>query len=68
MQLGPSQTQLFQRMVMSFRISELQALLQFAGRPRSGRKKDLLENGLELVRIRSTPIHMKIRELYKSIK
>ncbi|XP_075215538.1 E3 SUMO-protein ligase Su(var)2-10 isoform X2 [Lycorma delicatula] len=55
-------------MVMTFRVSELQMLLGFAGRNKSGRKTELQTRALELLRLKSTPIQMKIRELYKSIQ
>lgn len=57
-----------QNMVMTFRVSELQMLLGFAGRNKSGRKTELQTRALELLRLKSTPIQMKIRELYKSIQ
>jgi hypothetical protein len=55
-------------MVMTFRVSELQMLLGFAGRNKTGRKTDLQARALELIRIRSTTIPAKIRELYRSIQ
>ncbi|GLH04161.1 Uncharacterized protein GBIM_09933 [Gryllus bimaculatus] len=54
-------------MVMSFRVSELQMLLGFAGRNKSGRKTELQARAVELLRMRSTPVEMKIKELYKTI-
>ncbi|POI19004.1 hypothetical protein CIB84_017251, partial [Bambusicola thoracicus] len=55
-----------QHMVMSFRVSELQVLLAFAGRNRSGRKRDLLAKALQLLRVGcSTAVQMKITELYQ---
>ncbi|XP_012235761.1 E3 SUMO-protein ligase PIAS3 isoform X3 [Linepithema humile] len=56
-------------MVLSFRVSELQMLLGFAGRNKSGRKNELQARALELLRLRSHPaVRMKIRELYKTIQ
>ncbi|XP_053984379.1 E3 SUMO-protein ligase PIAS2 isoform X2 [Hylaeus anthracinus] len=55
-------------MVLSFRVSELQMLLGFAGRNKSGRKTELQTRALELLRLRSHPVQLKIRELYKSIQ
>ncbi|XP_014218502.1 E3 SUMO-protein ligase PIAS2 isoform X2 [Copidosoma floridanum] len=55
-------------MVLSFRVSELQMLLGFAGRNKSGRKNELQARALELLRLRSHPVQLKIRELYKSIQ
>ncbi|XP_064650037.1 E3 SUMO-protein ligase PIAS2-like isoform X2 [Lineus longissimus] len=53
-------------MVMSFRVSELQVLLGFAGRNKSGRKQDLLMRALQLIsKGCSTPVQIKIRELYR---
>lgn len=55
-------------MLITFRVSELQMLLGFAGRNKSGRKNELLQRALELLRVRSHPIHQKIRDLYKTIE
>ncbi|XP_039766856.1 E3 SUMO-protein ligase PIAS3 isoform X2 [Ornithorhynchus anatinus] len=53
-------------MVMSFRVSELQVLLGFAGRNKSGRKHELLSEALRLVRPGCGPgVPMKIKELYR---
>ncbi|XP_013385044.1 E3 SUMO-protein ligase PIAS2 isoform X3 [Lingula anatina] len=53
-------------MVMSFRVSELQVLLGFAGRNKSGRKNELLHRALQLIaKGCSTPIQIKIKELYR---
>lgn len=57
-----------QNMVLSFRVSELQMLLGFAGRNKTGRKTDLQARALELIRVRSPTIPNKIRELYRSIQ
>lgn len=57
-----------QNMLMSFRVSELQMLLGFAGRNKSGRKTELQARAVELLRLRSEPVYMKIRELYKTIQ
>jgi len=53
-------------MIASFRVSELQLLLGFAGRNKYGKKEELLSRALELVKIRSSPLQAKIRELYKA--
>ncbi|XP_029436264.1 LOW QUALITY PROTEIN: E3 SUMO-protein ligase PIAS3 [Rhinatrema bivittatum] len=53
-------------MVMSFRVSELQVLLGFAGRNKSGRKHELLSRALHLLKAGSSPhVQMKIKELYR---
>ncbi|CAG9766345.1 unnamed protein product [Ceutorhynchus assimilis] len=57
-----------QEMLMSFRVSELQMLLGFAGRNKSGRKTELQERALELLRVRSHPIHQKIKDLFATIQ
>ncbi|XP_074115541.1 E3 SUMO-protein ligase Su(var)2-10 [Cotesia typhae] len=57
-----------ENMVLSFRVSELQMLLGFAGRNKSGRKNELQTRALELLRLRSHPVQLKIRELYKTIQ
>ncbi|XP_036780287.2 E3 SUMO-protein ligase PIAS3 isoform X3 [Manis pentadactyla] len=52
-------------MVMSFRVSELQVLLGFAGRNKSGRKHELLAKALHLLKSSCAPsVQMKIKELY----
>ena len=38
----------------------------FAGRNKNGKKHELQERALALVKIRSTPMQAKIRELYKA--
>ncbi|CAH1164681.1 unnamed protein product [Phaedon cochleariae] len=53
-------------MLVSFRVSELQMLLGFAGRNKTGRKSELQQRALELLRVRSHPIHQKIKDLYKT--
>ena len=56
----------FQNMVSSFRVSELQVLLGFAGRNKSGRKHDLLMRALHLLKSGCSPaVQIKIRELYR---
>ncbi|XP_019624025.1 PREDICTED: E3 SUMO-protein ligase PIAS2-like isoform X3 [Branchiostoma belcheri] len=53
-------------MIMTFRVSELQVLLGYAGRNKSGRKQDLMTRALGLVRNGcSLPIQLKIKELYR---
>lgn len=52
-------------MVSSFRVSELQVLLGFAGRNKSGRKHELLLRALHLLRSGCSPaVQIKIKELY----
>lgn len=53
-------------MVSSFRVTELQVLLGFAGRNKSGRKHELQQRALTLLEKGcSTPIQIKIKELYR---
>ncbi|XP_016332746.1 E3 SUMO-protein ligase PIAS2-like isoform X2 [Sinocyclocheilus anshuiensis] len=53
-------------MVSSFRVSELQVLLGFAGRNKSGRKHELLLRALHLLRSGCSPaVQIKIKELYR---
>uniref|UniRef100_A0A672TGR5 PIAS2 ligase n=1 Tax=Strigops habroptila TaxID=2489341 RepID=A0A672TGR5_STRHB len=53
-------------MVSSFRVSELQVLLGFAGHNKSGRKHDLLMRALHLLKIGCSPaVQIKIQELYR---
>ncbi|XP_023679075.1 E3 SUMO-protein ligase PIAS2 isoform X2 [Paramormyrops kingsleyae] len=52
-------------MVSSFRVSELQVLLGFAGRNKSGRKHELLLRALHLLKSGCSPaVQIKIKELY----
>lgn len=51
---------------MNFRVYELQHLLAFANRCRSGKKPELLHRALELVRTtKSLAVQQKVRELAK---
>lgn len=53
-------------MVSSFRVSELQVLLGFAGRNKSGRKHELLLRALHLLKSGCSPaVQIKIKELYQ---
>ncbi|XP_064421421.1 E3 SUMO-protein ligase PIAS2 isoform X2 [Latimeria chalumnae] len=53
-------------MVSSFRVSELQVLLGFAGRNKCGRKHDLLVRALHLLKSGCSPaVQIKIRDLYR---
>merc|ERR1712168_1515317 len=52
-------------MIISFRNSELQTLLQFAGRSKVGRKQELLTRALELLKTLNPQVQLKIQELYR---
>uniref|UniRef100_UPI00398E79C6 E3 SUMO-protein ligase PIAS3-like n=1 Tax=Pristiophorus japonicus TaxID=55135 RepID=UPI00398E79C6 len=53
-------------MVMSFRVSELQVLLGFSGRNKTGRKHELLTKVLHMLKSGCSPaVQMKIKELYR---
>ncbi|XP_058845059.1 E3 SUMO-protein ligase PIAS2-like isoform X3 [Acipenser ruthenus] len=53
-------------MISSFRVSELQVLLGFAGRNKSGRKHELLLRVLHLLKSGCSPaVQIKIKELYR---
>lgn len=57
---------LSQHMLMSFRVTELQVLLGFAGRSKSGRKHELMGRSLQLLKCEGNyPVRAKIRELYQ---
>ncbi|XP_019911097.1 E3 SUMO-protein ligase PIAS1 isoform X2 [Esox lucius] len=57
---------LYQQMVMSLRVSELQVLLGYAGRNKHGRKHELLTKALHLLKAGCSPaVQMKIKELYR---
>eukprot|EP00092_Neocalanus_flemingeri_P052649 GFUD01061618.1.p1 GENE.GFUD01061618.1~~GFUD01061618.1.p1 ORF type:complete len:485 (-),score=149.81 GFUD01061618.1:30-1484(-) len=53
-------------MILTFRVSELQMLLGFAGRNQSGKKTELQDRSLELLQLNSTPVQKRIRELFQS--
>lgn len=53
-------------MILTLRVPELQLLLGFAGRNKQGKKNELQSRALDLVKIRSTPLQAKIRELHKA--
>jgi len=53
-------------MILTFRVTDLQMLLGFAGRNKNGKKHELQARALALVKIRSTPMQAKIRELFKA--
>ncbi|KAL3199162.1 hypothetical protein MRX96_014124 [Rhipicephalus microplus] len=56
----------YRQMIMNFRVSELQVLLGFAGRNKSGKKQELQLRALDLLRAsHMTSILVKIRELHK---
>ncbi|XP_053635340.1 E3 SUMO-protein ligase PIAS1 isoform X4 [Cherax quadricarinatus] len=65
--MADSEDQL-RRMVMTFRVSELQMLLGYAGKNKTGRKNELQSRAIEIVRLRNPAIQAKIKELYKSIQ
>jgi len=54
-------------MIMSFRVAELQMLLGFAGKQKSGKKNELQVQALELLKGRAltTSIQNKIKELHR---
>uniref|UniRef100_A0A8C5NXJ0 E3 SUMO-protein ligase PIAS4 n=1 Tax=Jaculus jaculus TaxID=51337 RepID=A0A8C5NXJ0_JACJA len=54
-------------MVMSFRVSDLQMLLGFVGRSKSGLKHELVTRALQLVQFDCSPeLFRKIKELYET--
>ncbi|GFR06718.1 hypothetical protein TNCT_704101 [Trichonephila clavata] len=54
------------KMVRAFRVSDLQSLLTYAGRNKGGKKYDLQNRALDLIKLRSAAVDMKIRELHHS--
>lgn len=53
-------------MLMGFRVSELQVLLGFAGRSKSGRKHELMGRALQLLKCEGNyQVRAKIKELYR---
>lgn len=56
-----------QNMMMSFRVSDLQMLLGFVGRSKSGLKHELVTRALQLVQFDCSPeLFKKIKELYET--
>jgi len=53
----------YRSMVHAFRMSELQSLMVFAGRSKTGRKQELLERAERLVKLNSADINLKIKNL-----
>lgn len=49
---------------MNFRVSDLQVLLGFAGRNKTGKKTELQSRALDLVKLNSPAVEMKIKELH----
>lgn len=54
------------KMIRAFRVSDLQSLLTYAGRNKGGKKYDLQNRALDLIKLRSAAVDMKIRELHHS--
>ncbi|GIY85243.1 hypothetical protein CEXT_111391 [Caerostris extrusa] len=54
------------KMIRSFRVSDLQTLLSYAGRNKAGKKHDLQNRAMELIKLHSQPIDLKIRELHNN--
>jgi len=54
-------------MVLAFRMSELQTLMVFAGRSKTGRKQDLQTKAVELCKLNANDINIKIKELNSSM-
>jgi len=53
----------FRNLILDFRISQLNAILSFAGQNKSGRKEVLQEKALELVKSNNKTIILKIKEI-----
>jgi len=62
-----SENEKYRSMVQAFRMSELQNLMVFAGRSKAGRKTDLQARAVDLVRLNSSDINLKIKELSSSM-
>ncbi|XP_054278315.1 E3 SUMO-protein ligase PIAS3-like [Macrosteles quadrilineatus] len=52
------------KMVKAFKVTELTTLLTFAGRSKHGLKQEMQIRALELLKLNSVPIQMKIKEIY----
>ena len=57
-----------QRMVLTFRVSELQTLLGSAGKNKAGLKSELQSRALLLAKSSKSSIAKKIKDLYKNIQ
>ncbi|GFS45431.1 hypothetical protein NPIL_539371 [Nephila pilipes] len=51
-------------MILNFRVSDLQVLLGFAGRNKTGKKQELQGRALDLLKLKSPAVDMKVRELH----
>jgi len=51
-------------MVLAFRMTELQVLMGFVGRPKTGKKQELMERAMALLRNPSYQLTTKIKELH----
>ena len=56
-----------QSLVSAFRMSELQALLAFAGKSKAGKKSELQARAMKLVNKNLSDVNMKIQELSNSM-
>ena len=59
--------EIYKNMVLAFRMSDLQTLMVFAGRSKTGRKKDSQARAVELCRLNSVDISLKIKELSQAM-
>jgi hypothetical protein len=55
-------------MIEAFRVSELKNLLGFLGVTKSGSKVELQRKALNLLKLHSTAVELKIKELYKFLQ
>ncbi|XP_065570850.1 E3 SUMO-protein ligase PIAS2-like isoform X2 [Artemia franciscana] len=53
-------------MVLAFRVSELTMLLSFGGKSSAGRKQDLQQRALDVIKMKNPAINAKIKEIYKA--
>ncbi|CAG9839811.1 unnamed protein product [Diabrotica balteata] len=58
----------FRTMLAAFRVFDLRALMSFAGRSKAGKKSELHQRAVNLLKIKSPNIQNKITEIYKSIQ
>lgn len=61
-------TEELKNMILQFKVSDLQALLGFAGQNKNGRKNELQKKALNLIQCRkSVPLEMKVRNIYRAL-
>lgn len=59
---------ILQSIIQTFRVTELQTLLMYAQRNRSGNKSELLKRAMSLIQDPQPSIIVKIYEIYRNLR